>query len=67
MNTELRRKSKNDFAKHFFKVINNASFWKNHGKCEKHRDIKLSTTEARRNYLVSKANYQTNFVFLEIC
>ena len=35
MNTELRRKSKNDFAKHFFKVINNASFWKNHVKCEK--------------------------------
>ena len=33
----------------------------------KHRDIKLSTTEARRNYLVSKANYQTNFVFPEIC
>ena len=42
-------------------------FRKTMENARKHRDIKLSTTEARRNYLVSKANYQTNFVFLEIC
>ena len=42
-------------------------FGKTMENARKHRDIKLSTTEARRNYLVSKANYQTNFVFLEIC
>ena len=26
----------------------------------KHRDIKLSTNEAKRNYLVSEPNYQKN-------
>ena len=31
----------------------------------KHRDIKLATTERRRNYLVSKPNYHTTKVFTE--
>ena len=31
----------------------------------KHRDIKLVTTEARRNYLVSKPNYHTTKIFSE--
>ena len=35
MNTELRRKAKNHFEKDFFKLINNAIFWKNNEKCEK--------------------------------
>ena len=29
MNTDLRKKAKNDFVKDFF-----CSFWKNYGKCE---------------------------------
>ena len=35
MNTELRKKAKNHFEKDFFKLINNAIFWKNNEKCEK--------------------------------
>ena len=37
MINKLRRKAKNDFEKHFFKIMNNEQFcfWKNNGKCEK--------------------------------
>ena len=31
----------------------------------KHRDIKLATTERRRNYLVSEPNYHTTKSFTE--
>ena len=31
----------------------------------KHRDIKLVTTGARRNYFVSEPNYHTSFFFSE--
>ena len=31
----------------------------------KHRDIKLVTTEVRRNYFVSKPSYQTTTFFIE--
>ena len=58
MNTDLRRKVKNDFAKDFFKLKNNAVFGKAMENVRKDTDIKLVTTE-RRNYLVSKPNYHT--------
>ena len=35
MNTDLRNKTKNDFKKDFFKLMNSVVFWKNYGKYEK--------------------------------
>ena len=62
MNTDLRKKAKNDFEKDCFKLMNNAVLGKTMENVRKHRDIKLVTTERRRNYLVSGTNYYpTNF------
>ena len=65
MSTDLRKKENNDFEKYFFKLMNNAVFGKNMENVRKHRDIKLVTTERRRNYLVSEPNYHTTKVFTE--
>ena len=65
MNTDLRKKAKNGIEKDFFKLINNAVFGKTMENVRKHRDIKLATTERRRNYLVSEPNYHTTKFFTE--
>ena len=65
MNTELRRQAKNDFEKHFFKLMNNSFFGKTMENVRKHKDIKLVTTDKRRNQLVSEHNYHTTKWFSE--
>ena len=45
--------------------MNNAVFGKTMENVRKHRDIKLVTTERKRNYLVSEQNYHTTKFFTE--
>ena len=65
MNTKLRQKAKNNFQEYLFKLMNNAVLGKTMKNVGKHRNIKLVTTERRRNYLVSEPNYHTTRFFVE--
>ena len=47
MKLKLRKEAKTDFEKYFFKLMNN------------YGDIRLVTTDERRNLLASEANYHT--------
>ena len=58
-NTELRKLAKDDFQKDLFKLMNNAVFGKTMENIKKHRNIKLVTTNKKRNKLVSEPNYHT--------
>ena len=59
MNTDLRKKAKNDFEKDFFKSINNSVFGKTMENVRK-------TQKRRRKYLVSEPNYHTTKFFTEM-
>ena len=65
MNTKLRTVAKSNFEKNFFKLMNNSVFRKTMENVRKHRDIKLVTTDKRRNQLVSEPNYHTTKYFSE--
>ena len=65
MNTKLRTEAKNDFEKDFFKLMNNTVLGKTIKNVIKHRDIKLVTTDNRRNQLASEPNYDTTKYFSE--
>ena len=45
--------------------MNNVAFQKTMENVRKHRDIRLATTDRRRNYLVSQPNYRTTKSFTE--
>ena len=65
MNTDQEKKSKNNFEKEFFKLMNHAVFGKTIENVRKHTDMKLVTTERRKSYLVSETNYHTTKFFTE--
>ena len=47
------------------KILINNEVLKKLWKMGENRDIKLLTTERRRNYLVSEPNYHTTIIFTE--
>ena len=59
MDTELRKNSKNEFEKDFYKLKINSIYGKTVQNDRHHRDIRLDTTEAKRNKLASEPNYQS--------
>ena len=65
MDTTLREKAKNYFEKDFAKLTNNSVFRKIMENVRKHRDIKLVTSEKRRNCLVLEPNYYSTTFFTE--
>ena len=58
-NTELRKNAKHEFEKDFYKLRNISIYDKTVQNNRKHRDIKLVTTEYKRNKLASEPNYQS--------
>ena len=64
MNADLRKKAKSEFEKDFFRLMNNASLGKTMENMRRYIDVKLVTTESRRNYLVSEPNYYTTKLYL---
>ena len=60
LNTELRKNAKNEFEKDFYKLKINSIYGKTVQNNRKHRDIRLVTTEAKRNKLASEPNYHSS-------
>ena len=65
MNIDLRKQGKNDFEKKNLKFLINAVFGKPMENVRKHRDIKLVTTDKRRNQLASEPDYHPIKCFSE--
>ena len=59
MNAELRKNAKDEFEKDFYKLKIDSIYGKTVQNDRKDRDIKLVTTEDKRNKLASEPNYHS--------
>ena len=59
MASELRKETKNDFEKDFYKFTSNAVFGRSIMNVRRYRDIKLVTDDKKRFKLASMPNYHT--------
>lgn len=64
-NTTERAKSKNDFEKDFFKLMNNAVFGKTMENMRNRVDIRLFTDEKKAMYQIAKPQYETHKIYGE--
>ena len=65
MNTELRKNSKNDFEKDFFKLMNNSVFGKTLENIRNRVDIRLANDRRKAEKLAAKPNFKHLTIFDE--
>ena len=65
MNTNLRRKAKNNFEKDFFKLMNNSVFGKTMENIRNRVDVRLVNDRRKAEKLAAKPNYKHLVIFDE--